>query len=98
MGINIRVTPEQLRDVSSQLLRGASDIDNVNTQLESSVTPLASEWVGVAQARFQELWSQWQRSARELNDALNGISQLMAQASTSYADTEQQIASSFGRV
>jgi WXG100 family type VII secretion target len=53
--------------------------------------------VGLAQARFQELWAQWQHSARELNEALNGISQLMGQASTNYADAEQAIAASFGR-
>jgi WXG100 family type VII secretion target len=93
----IKVTPEQLHQVSSQLVRGASDINGINTQLESTVSPLASEWVGLAQARFQELWAQWQHSARELNEALNGISQLMGQASTNYADAEQAIAASFGR-
>ena len=97
MSMGIKVTPEQLHQVSAQLVRGASDIDGINTQLESSVAPLASEWVGVAQARFHELWAQWQRSSRELNEALNGISQLMGQASINYADAEQAIAASFGR-
>lgn len=94
---NIRVTPEQLQQVSGQLRNGASNVEGVLGQLATSVAPLGSDWAGVAQARFQELWAQWQRNAKGLNEALTGISTLMAQASAGYADTEAQIASSFGK-
>ena len=91
----IRVTPEQLQQVSSQLRAGAAQVDQIQAQLASNVAPLGSDWAGVAQARFQELWAQWQRNARGLNDALNGISQLMQQASVNYDQTEQANASLF---
>lgn len=91
----IRVTPEQLQQVSGQLRAGASNVDGILAQLASNVAPLGSDWAGVAQARFQELWAQWQRNARGLNDALNGIAQLMAQASTNYDSTEQSNAALF---
>ncbi|HEV2754963.1 MAG TPA: WXG100 family type VII secretion target [Actinomycetota bacterium] len=91
----IRVTPEQLQQVSGQLRAGASNVDGILAQLASNVAPLGSDWAGVAQARFQELWAQWQRNARGLNDALNGISQLMSQASANYDQTEQSNASLF---
>lgn len=94
---NILVTPEQLQGVSGQLNSGAANIDSINSQLQSQVAPLGSDWAGVAQARFQELWIQWQQSSRQLNESLQGISQLMQQAGVNYADTEQAIASSFGR-
>jgi WXG100 family type VII secretion target len=93
---HIKVTPEQLSQVSSQLAAGASNVDGTLAQLASAVAPLGSDWAGMAQARFQELWAQWQRSAKSLNESLTGISQLMGQASASYAQTEQAIASSFG--
>jgi len=93
---NIKVTPEQLSQVSSQLAAGASNVDGTLAQLASAVAPLGSDWAGVAQARFQELWAQWQRSAKALNESLTGISQLTAQASASYAQTEQAVAQSFG--
>jgi WXG100 family type VII secretion target len=93
--VGIKVTPEQLQQVSSQLTAGASNIDGILAQLASNVAPLGSDWAGVAQARFQELWAQWQRNAKGLHEALVGISQLMAQASASYEQTEQSIASSF---
>lgn len=95
--VGIRVTPEQLQGVSGQLAGGAANIDGTLGQLAASVAPLGSDWAGVAQARFQELWAQWQRSAQQLNEALTGISQLMQQAGVNYESTEQAIASSFNR-
>jgi early secretory antigenic target protein ESAT-6 len=94
---NILVTPEQLQAVSGQLNAGASNIESINSQLQSQVAPLGSDWAGVAQARFQELWAEWQRSSRGIQEALNGISVLMRQAGSNYADTEQAIASSFNK-
>ena len=97
IGCRIAVTPEQLHSTGSQLNAGAANIESILSQLASQVAPLQSEWQGVAQARFQELWAEWQRSSRGIQEALHGISQLTQQAGTNYADTEQGIASSFGR-
>lgn len=93
---NILVTPEQLQDISGQLNVGAGEIESINAQLQSRVAPLGTDWAGVAQARFQELWTEWQVSSRGIQHALEGISQLTAQASVSYADAEQAIAGTFG--
>ena len=94
---NIAVTPEQLQSVATQLNSGAANIESTLGQLAAQVAPLQSEWQGVAQARFQELWAEWQRSSRGIQEALHGISQLTQQAGANYEQTEQSIASSFGR-
>lgn len=94
---NIRVTPEQLQGISAQLNAGAAEFESKNSQLQSQVAPLGSDWAGVAQARFQELWMQWHQSSQGIQQALQGISQLMTQASANYADTEAAVASSFNR-
>jgi WXG100 family type VII secretion target len=94
---NIAVTPEQLQSTASQLNSGAANIESILSQLAAQVAPLQSEWQGVAQARFQELWAQWQQSSRGIQEALHGISQLTQQAAVSYDETEQGIAASFGR-
>ncbi len=94
---NIRVTPEQLQSISGQLNSGAGEIESINSQLKSQVAPLGGDWAGVAQARFHELWAEWERSSQGIQHALQGISQLMGQASMNYADTEQAVASSFQR-
>ena len=54
----IRVTPEQLASVASQLNGGAGSIDGILSQLAGNVAPLGSDWAGVAQGRFLQLWEQ----------------------------------------
>jgi WXG100 family type VII secretion target len=92
----IRVTPEQLASLSSRVSSGSASIEGELRSLAGSLAPLGSDWAGVAQQRFQALWAEWQKSAEGLRDALGGISQLLGQASTSYAEAERQIAASFG--
>jgi WXG100 family type VII secretion target len=91
----IRVTPEQLATLSGRVSSGAGHIEGELSGLASSLSPLGSDWAGVAQQRFEVLWADWQRSARTLHDALSGISLLLAQAGTHYAEAESAIASSF---
>jgi len=92
----IRVTAEQLQQISAQLDAGASSIEGTLRQLAGNVAPLGSDWAGVAQARFLELWAEWQRSGASLQ-ALTGIARLTARAGASYESAEQGIAASFGR-
>jgi WXG100 family type VII secretion target len=92
----IQVTPEELQQVSSQLLAGASNIDGILSQLRAQVEPLRSSWVGAAQLQFEMFFQDWQRSGVVLHQALTGLGQQTAQAAVAYADTEQSIAASFG--
>lgn len=93
---HIRVTPEQLGAIAGQLNAGAANIEQINQQLQGQVAPLGSDWAGVAQARFHELWAEWQRSSRGIQEALTGIAQLTQQAANNYEQTETSIAASFG--
>ena len=94
---NIAVTPEQLQSVASQLNAGAANIESILSQLAAQVAPLQGEWQGIAHARFEELWAEWQRSSRGIQEALHGIAGLTNQAGANYESTEQSIASSFAR-
>lgn len=94
---NIRVTPEQLNTLSGRVNGSAGSLDSEMRALSAALAPLGSDWAGVAQARYTELWNQWQTSAQQLNQALQGIGQLLGQAGSSYAQAEQAIAASFGR-
>src|SRR5262245_25581524 len=94
-GTGIRVTPEQLRQVAAQLNGAAGDIDGTLHQLAAGVEPLGTDWAGVAQAHFLDLWADWQRAAASLHQALTGIAQLTSQAATRYESTEHGIATSF---
>jgi WXG100 family type VII secretion target len=92
----IKVTPEQLSALSGQVGRGSGEIGSQLRALSSTVAPLVGgDWAGQAQQRFTALWEEWQRSAQGLQHALDGISQLMGQAGTAYAQAESSIAGSF---
>jgi 6 kDa early secretory antigenic target len=96
MPSGIQVTPEELQQVSSQLMSGASNIDGILSQLRSQVEPLRSSWVGAAQAQFEQFFQDWQRAGQTLHQSLTGLGQQTAQAAVAYADTEQSVAASFG--
>lgn len=91
----IVVTPQMLMDSSRAVAAKASEIDGSLAALSSQVQALAAQWQGVAQGRFQSLYTQWQSSARQLHDALVGISALLDQAGVAYDDSEQAIARTF---
>lgn len=92
----IRVTPEQLQGMSGRVSSGASSIEGELSTLAGALAPLGSDWGGLANQRFEQLWAEWQRSARGLHEALTGISLLLNQAGAHYAEAEHAIASSFG--
>jgi WXG100 family type VII secretion target len=90
-----RVTPEQLSALSGRVSGGAGSIESELRGLSSSLAPLGSDWAGMAQARFQTLWAEWQKSAEGLQHALGGISELLARAGEAYATAEGTVAASF---
>lgn len=93
----IKVTPEQLLQVSGQLNAGAGNIEATLAQLAGQVAPLGMDWAGVGQARFLELWAEWQRGGAQLREALTGIAGLMAQAANTYQSGDQGVAATFSR-
>lgn len=93
----IKVTPEQLGAVAAQLGGGAGSIETTLSQLAGNVAPLGSDWAGVAQGRFMQLFEQWQTSQRQLHQALTEISALMNRAAGAYEQNEQSVAASFSR-
>jgi WXG100 family type VII secretion target len=93
----IKVSPEQLAAVAGQLRGGSTSIEGTLGQLASTVAPLGADWAGVAQARFQQLWDQWQTASRQLQQALAEIAVLMQGAAADYEANEQSVAARFGR-
>jgi WXG100 family type VII secretion target len=91
----IRVTPEQLQSMSGRVSSGASSIEGELSGLRGSLAPLGGDWAGVAQQRFEQLWTDCQLSVRRAGEDLAGIAQLLAQAGTHYSEAESAIAASF---
>jgi WXG100 family type VII secretion target len=88
----IRVTSEDLASAAAQLSTGSQEIDTQLTGMHNLVESLvSSDWQGAASSSFESLYQQWNTSAANLRQALDGISKLLANAATAYANTEQQI-------
>jgi WXG100 family type VII secretion target len=88
----IKVTSEDLANASSQLSTGAQEIDSQLGSMHSLVQELvASDWQGAASSSFETLYQEWNTSAANLRQALDGISKLLSHAASAYASTEQQI-------
>lgn len=88
----IKVTSEDLANASAQLTSGSQEIDAQLSTMHSLVQELvASDWQGAASSSFESLYQEWNTSAANLREALNGISKLLSNAANAYASTEQQI-------
>jgi WXG100 family type VII secretion target len=89
----IKVTPEQLQQLSGSVGRGSGEIAGQLGVMSGAVAPLVGgDWAGAASTQFAQLWEQWQTSARGLQQALDGISGLLVRPPRL---AEQQIAASF---
>ncbi len=93
--IAFRVTPGELVELSRQVLGSAGSIEAELSGVRSRVAPIGASWTGQAHERFQVLYDEWSRSAQSLQQALGGISQLLASAGSSYEEAERRIAGSF---
>lgn len=88
----IKVTAEELQSVSGQLNNAAAAILDENTRAMGQVSGLVGAgWEGAASTQFSTLFQQWKTGADQVQEALNGISQLLNNAGVAYASTEDQI-------
>lgn len=93
---SLRVTPDQLTQMSATVTATASETHEAHTILRGQLAPLfGADWTGQASAQFTELYGQFDQSASALSAALQGIGQLLRGAGSAYEQTEVQIAGSF---
>lgn len=93
MGL-IKVTAEELEQVSGQLGASAAAINDENSKAMGMVNGLVGAgWEGAASSQFHTLFNEWKTGADQVQNALHGISQLLNKAGVAYAATEDQIKS-----
>mgnify|MGYP001095309306 CR=1 FL=1 len=93
---SLKVTPAQLAALSASVSRVSAQVRGEQQGLKGQLSPLfGSDWVGAASTQFTSLYEQFDRHARGMSDALDGIGLLLGRAGSAYAEVEQQIAASF---
>ena len=89
----IKVTSEELLSTSSSLATGAQNVAEELARLRGLVESLiGAQWVGAASSSFNELWQKWGTGANQVQQALEGISQMLTAAANTYQQTEDQLA------
>ncbi|MCW2541293.1 MAG: family type secretion target [Frankiales bacterium] len=92
---DIKVTSQDLHNVSSQLSSGSSDIEGRLSSLHAQVQTLVDNgWQGSASSAFHDLYTQWNTAAGQLKQALDGISKQLGNAATTYEQTEASLTQS----
>jgi WXG100 family type VII secretion target len=83
----------------------AKKVDAVNNQIQGQLKTLRgqveatrSEWKGPAAAKFQSMMESWDKDAKQLNDALQSISQRMKSNRTGYAMAEQAVGDAMSKI
>jgi WXG100 family type VII secretion target len=90
----IKVTAEELQQVSGQLGASAAAINDENSKALGLVNGLVGAgWEGAASSQFHTLFTEWKTGADQVQHALHGISQLLNKAGVAYAATEDHIKS-----
>jgi WXG100 family type VII secretion target len=92
----LKVTPAQLETLGASAHQSCAAVRAEHQRLTGQLCPLfGADWAGAAAAQFTALYENFDQHARGLCDALDGIAALLARAGVTYAEVEQQIASSF---
>ena len=92
----LKVSPEQLSALSGSVSRISTQVRGEHAGLRNQLGPLfGADWSGAASAQFTALYEQFDKNARGMSDALDGISALLAKAGVNYTAAENAIASSF---
>ena len=93
---SLTVTPAQLEALGGSTHRACAQVRSEHQHLRAQLAPLfGADWSGAAAGQFTALYDDFDRHAKGLCDALDGIGGLLVRAGTAYADTESQIAASF---
>ncbi|MCX7572110.1 WXG100 family type VII secretion target [Tumebacillus sp. DT12] len=93
--MNIKVTPQDLRETAQQLQNGSQQINSTLATLKGRVDALQSIWQGQAHTQYNEYYQQWNQAAIKLNEALNNLSQLTTTAANQFEEADQNIGRMF---
>lgn len=92
----LKVTPEQLSTMGGTVSRVSAQVHTEHQSLKTQLSPLfGADWSGTASAQFAALYEQFDRNAKGMSEALDGIGRLLSRAGATYREAENAIAASF---
>lgn len=85
----IRITPEQVRQVSGQFRQAGQQSQEMVTRLQSTINGMQSEWEGLTKEKFYNEFQQWQTSMKAFVELLGGISHQLDAISTRFEQADR---------
>ncbi|MGB9777672.1 MAG: WXG100 family type VII secretion target [Anaerolineae bacterium] len=86
----IRITPEQVRQVSAQFAQAANQSQEMVSRLTNAVNSMQPEWEGMTSQRFYGDFQQWSSQMARFVELLNSISTQLNQIADRFAAADQQ--------
>jgi WXG100 family type VII secretion target len=95
MAYEVKVSTGDVTAKAGAIAREAHEIEARLAQLTAQMADLSHTWTGAASASFQSLFHDWDRTARQMKAALDGIGVALKGAGQDYDLLEQRLASQF---
>lgn len=90
--VEIRVSPERLRSVASQLDGNRQEVDTLLQNMITTVNNLQGEWTGLAQVDYANLFNeQVPQTRNQLNDILENLSRELRRIADTFEETDRGV-------
>jgi WXG100 family type VII secretion target len=93
---DFKVNTEAVAEAAGKLKTTAGNISTELDRARTTVSAVGGEWTGDARRRFDTLMAEWDKVAKEQQQNLQEIGELLAKAGAFYAETEGNISQAFG--
>lgn len=94
MAARITITPEELRNSSTNFATKASEIREILQYLRTEVNRLESTWDGAAQDQFFMTYEEMEKNMAQFPEVVDGIGQQLSAVAQTLEETDQALADS----
>ena len=92
----ILLRAEDARSAADEVQRAANDAHDQFKTLKSRLAPLADSFKGKTATAWDGKYTEWDTSAKDLMDALDGLGKFLNSAADAIEDTDGQLAGQLG--
>jgi WXG100 family type VII secretion target len=90
--VEIRVSPERLREVSSQLDSQRSEIDSTLNNMKNMINNLSGEWTGMAQVDYAQIFNdEVPQMQMRMNEIMENLSSELRRIAQTFEDTDSNV-------
>ena len=80
----IRVSPDQVRQMSGQFKQASQDSQQILGNLANSVNNMQGQWEGMTQQKFFQEFEQWKSSMNQFTQLLDSVSHQLDDLATRF--------------